>query len=60
MTLNYQMIVVKYPKSKGMVGGLLPNCEIFFVLDGKYTLNIPISACGKLVKTIQKNNYTIN
>jgi hypothetical protein len=51
MTLNYQRIVVRYPKSKGVVGGLIPGCKVYFVLDGKSKLNIPISECGKSVET---------
>jgi hypothetical protein len=42
---------VRYPKSKGVVGGLIPGCKVYFVLDGKSKLNIPISECGKSVET---------
>jgi hypothetical protein len=29
------MIVERYPKSNGVVGGLVLDCEIFSLLDGK-------------------------
>jgi hypothetical protein len=35
MTLNYWMMVERYPNLKKEVGGSIPNCEIFFLLDGK-------------------------
>jgi hypothetical protein len=35
MTLNYWMIVERYPKLNGVVDGLIPNFEIFSLLDQK-------------------------
>ena len=34
MTLNYQMIVEDIFKSDGVVGSLIPEYEIIFLLDG--------------------------
>ena len=33
MSLNYQMIVVRYPKPTKVVGGLISGHEIFLLLD---------------------------
>jgi hypothetical protein len=35
MTLNYWMMVKRYPNLKEEVGGSIPGCEISYVLDGK-------------------------
>jgi hypothetical protein len=36
MTLNYWMIVERYPKPNGMVGGSIPGgSETFSLIDGK-------------------------
>ena len=35
MTLTYRMIVVRYPKSNGVVGGLIPNFESSLHLNPK-------------------------
>jgi hypothetical protein len=37
MTLNYRMVVVRYPNLKKEVGGLIPDHEISCLLDGKFT-----------------------
>ena len=34
-TLNYRMMVERYPNLKEEVGNLIPSYEISFVLDGK-------------------------
>jgi hypothetical protein len=36
MTLNYQMMVERYPKLKKEVGGSISKCEISFVPDGEF------------------------
>ena len=36
MTLNYQMMVEKYPNLKEEVGGSIPDCKIFSLLEEKY------------------------
>ena len=35
MNLNYRMVVERYLNLKEEVGGLIPGCEISFLLDGK-------------------------
>ena len=35
MTLNYQMMVERYPNLKEEVGGSTPDCEISSLLDKK-------------------------
>jgi hypothetical protein len=35
MTLNYWMMMERYPNLKEEVGGLTPNCEISSLLDKK-------------------------
>jgi hypothetical protein len=35
VTLNYRMIVERYPKSNGVVGGSIPSCGILSLLDKK-------------------------
>ena len=35
MTLNYWMIVERHPKPNEDVDMSIPNCEIFYVLDGE-------------------------
>ena len=35
MTLNYWRLVERYPRSNGVVGNLIPSCEIFSLLDKK-------------------------
>jgi hypothetical protein len=34
MALNYWMIVERHPILNGVVGGSIPSCEIFSLLDG--------------------------
>jgi hypothetical protein len=36
MTLNYRMIMERYPKPNGVVGSLISNGEIFFLLDHQF------------------------
>ena len=35
MSINYQMTVERYSKPKGVVGGLIRNREIFYVVGVK-------------------------
>lgn len=35
MTLNYRMIVERFPKSNGVVGGSIPGHEIASLRDGQ-------------------------
>jgi hypothetical protein len=35
MILNYMLIVERYPKPSGVVGGSVPSREILFVLERK-------------------------
>ena len=35
MTLNYQMIMERYPNVKREVGGLNHDCEVFSILNGQ-------------------------
>ena len=39
MILNYQMIVEDYPKPNGVVGGSIPDREIFSLLNPKKKKN---------------------
>ena len=33
MALNYRVVVERYPFPNGVVGSLIPRCEIFSLLD---------------------------
>jgi hypothetical protein len=46
------MIVERYPKPNGVVHNSTPMHEIFSLLHGKTTPNIPTTEGGKLVKVI--------
>jgi hypothetical protein len=35
MSLPYRMMVERYPNLKEELGGLIPDCEISSLLDGK-------------------------
>jgi hypothetical protein len=45
MTLNYHMIVERYPKPNGVVGSLIPDREFISLLDGKKLARLPRASC---------------
>ena len=47
MTLNYRMIVERYPKSSGVIGNLIPNPKIFSILDEKISQVATHLLCSK-------------
>jgi hypothetical protein len=59
MTLNYRMMVKRYPNLKEEVGGPIPSCEISSLLDGKLvrwsTTSCALAlACQPFVSKINK------
>lgn len=53
MTLNLWMMVERYPKPNGVFGGLVSDCEVFSLLDGKKLAMWSCASC--VLKTIQEN-----
>ena len=51
MTLNYWRIVERQPKPNEVVGGSIPDCEIFSLLDGKISQVATCLMCSKNEKT---------
>ena len=51
MTLNYQMIVERYLKPNGVLGGSIPGSEIFSLATWHYSSH---------VATVPKKNYERN
>lgn len=58
MTLNHRMIMKRYPKSNGVLGGVIPGCEIFSQLDGKLARRSHSSCVPK--KTMNLATYHPN
>ena len=52
MTLNHWMIMERYPKLNGVVGGLISRCKFFFVLDEKTSHVAMCLMCSKKKKLI--------
>ena len=47
MTLNYWLVMKRYPKPNGVVGGSIPGYEIFYLLDGKTSQIATYLLCSK-------------
>ena len=46
VTLNYWMMVERYPNLKKEVGGTIPDCEIFSLLDKKKLARWSTTSCA--------------
>jgi hypothetical protein len=54
MTLNYWVVVERYPFPNIVVSGLIPACEIISTLDGKLTKWSKRLMCSKKEDDIVK------
>jgi hypothetical protein len=55
MTLNYWMMVERYPNLKEEVGDLIPGFEISSLLDKNYTSKMLGTIFGKLYGFVLEN-----